>query len=42
MLEQAVAERNPGLEMITVEAGWDSVRGDPRFAAVVRRIGLSP
>ena len=42
MLEQAAAERNPGLEMIAVEAGWESVRGDPRFAAVVRRIGLSP
>jgi TolB-like protein len=42
MLEQAATERNPGLEMITVEPGWDSVRADPRFGAVVRRIGLTP
>jgi TolB-like protein len=42
MLERAVADRNPGLEMITVEPAWDSVRHDPRFAAVVRQIGLTP
>ncbi|HEX3232637.1 MAG TPA: bacterial transcriptional activator domain-containing protein, partial [Gemmatimonadales bacterium] len=42
MLEQAAAEQNPALEMIKVEPVWDSVRHDPRFAAVVRQIGLSP
>jgi Flp pilus assembly protein TadD len=42
MLERAAAERNPGLEFIAVEPGWESVRRDPRFAAVVRQIGLMP
>jgi len=42
MLEQAVAERNPGLEMIRVEPLWDSVRQHPRFQAVLKEIGVSP
>jgi TolB-like protein/Flp pilus assembly protein TadD len=42
MLEEAVAERNPGLEMIKVEPYWTSVRQHPRFQAVLRRIGVSP
>ena len=42
MLEQAAAERNPGLEMIKVEPSWDSVRQDARFQAVLRQIGVSP
>jgi hypothetical protein len=42
MLEQAAAERNPGLEMIKVEPFWNPVRQHPRFQEVLRQIGVSP
>ena len=29
-----------GLSLLKVDQAWDLVRGDPRFAAVVRRIGI--
>jgi serine/threonine-protein kinase len=40
MLEAALAERSPGLVFLKVERAWDPVRDDPRFAAVVRRVGI--
>jgi hypothetical protein len=42
MLERAVADRNPGLEYINVEPMWARLRQDPRFSALVARVGLSP
>jgi serine/threonine-protein kinase len=39
-LEAALAERSPGLVFLKVERAWDGVRGDPRFAAVVRQVGI--
>jgi hypothetical protein len=39
-LDQAVEERSPGLVFLNVDRAWDSIRADPRFAAVVRRVGL--
>ena len=29
-----------GLRMLKVDQAWDSVRADPRFAAIVRRVGI--
>ena len=29
-----------GLALLKVDQAWDSVRADPRFAAVVRRVGI--
>jgi tetratricopeptide (TPR) repeat protein len=40
-LEQAVKEGSyVGLALLKVDEAWDSVRADPKFAAVVRRIGI--
>ena len=39
-LERAVDEPSVGLLMLKVDQAWDSVRADPRFAAVVRRVGI--
>jgi serine/threonine-protein kinase len=41
-LERAAAERHPNLEFIKVIPSFASLRGDPRFAAVVARMGLPP
>ncbi len=40
-LESAVAERSPGLVFLAVDRAWDSLRGEPGFAAIVRKVGLS-
>jgi TolB-like protein/tRNA A-37 threonylcarbamoyl transferase component Bud32/Tfp pilus assembly protein PilF len=40
-LEQAAKEGGyVGLALLKVDQAWDSVRADPRFAAVVRRLGI--
>jgi TolB-like protein/tetratricopeptide (TPR) repeat protein/tRNA A-37 threonylcarbamoyl transferase component Bud32 len=40
LLERATDEDMTGLSLLKVDQAWDSVRADPRFAAVVRRIGI--
>lgn len=40
LLERATDEDFTGLSLLKVDQAWDSVRADPRFAAVVRRIGI--
>jgi eukaryotic-like serine/threonine-protein kinase len=39
-LEQAGDDDFVGLSLLKVDQAWDSVRADPRFAAVVRRVGI--
>jgi serine/threonine-protein kinase len=39
-LALAVAERSPGLVHLKVDRAWDHVRADPRFAAIVRQVGI--
>jgi adenylate cyclase len=41
-LERAIAERQPNLEFIKVSPFWKPLHGDPRFAALVARMGLPP
>jgi tetratricopeptide (TPR) repeat protein len=42
LLEQAYAERSLFLAWLNVEPMFDSIRSDPRFADLVKRIGLEP
>ena len=39
-LEAAVAERSAGLVFLNVERAWDAIRSDPRFARLVRQVGI--
>src|SRR6267143_1328701 len=41
-LEKAYDERTNSLAYLKVQAIWDPLRSDPRFADLVRRIGLPP
>ncbi|HZE69257.1 MAG TPA: protein kinase [Pyrinomonadaceae bacterium] len=41
-LEKAYQERSEGLSSLMVEPRWDSLRADPRFADLMRRVGLGP
>lgn len=41
-LEKAFDERTNSLAYLKVQATWDPLRRDPRFADLVRRIGLPP
>ncbi|MFN0123707.1 MAG: TPR end-of-group domain-containing protein, partial [Blastocatellia bacterium] len=41
-LEKAVEDRNHYVIALNVEPVWDSYRTDPRFMALVRRVGLAP
>jgi hypothetical protein len=41
-LEKAVAERDGPMEWIKVEPAWAPLRDDPRFPALVARMGLPP
>jgi tetratricopeptide (TPR) repeat protein len=39
--EKAYEDRHPGLVLISIDPKFDSLRSDPRYADLVRRIGLS-
>ena len=39
-LDRAVADRSHWLVWLTRDTRWASIRADPRFAALVRRVGL--
>lgn len=41
-LAAAFAEDAPGLMLLLVDPAWDNVRGDARFIAALRRVGLRP
>ncbi|HEU4589139.1 MAG TPA: TIR domain-containing protein [Gemmatimonadales bacterium] len=40
-LERAYADRSPAILLLTVERAFDPLHSDPRFADLVRRIGLA-
>jgi hypothetical protein len=40
-LEKALEERDPMMVYLRVHPRLDPLRGDPRFDALVRRVGLS-
>jgi len=39
-LERAYAERSPSLQFLKVDPAFDSLRDDPRFQDLLRRMGL--
>jgi tetratricopeptide (TPR) repeat protein len=39
-LDRALAERSAGLVYVHIDPGFDPLRGDPRFAALVGRVGV--
>jgi serine/threonine-protein kinase len=39
-LDAALAERSPGLVFAKVDRAWTPIRDDPRFAGIVRRVGI--
>jgi len=39
-LEKAYAERSPWLTLLKADPDFDNLRSDPRFAEIVRRVGL--
>jgi serine/threonine-protein kinase len=41
-LDRAYAERSPTLYMLNAEPRWDTLRSNPRFQALLRRIGFAP
>jgi len=41
-LEKAYARRESSLQSLKVFTAWDPIRSDPRFAEMVRRVGLPP
>jgi pentatricopeptide repeat protein len=41
-LEQAYAERDPYLTLLNADPVYDNLRADPRFTALVQKIGLGP
>jgi len=41
-LEKAYAARIPPLRRLKIGTAWDPLRSDPRFADLLKRIGLPP
>jgi hypothetical protein len=41
-LEEVYKERFAGIAFLTAEPGYDSLRGDPRFTDLARRLNLTP
>jgi adenylate cyclase len=41
-LERGFKDRRVGLVFLKVDYIWDKIRSDPRFADLVRRVGLKP
>lgn len=39
-LGDALAEHSPGLVFLNVDRAWDAIRGDARFGAAVKQVGL--
>jgi tetratricopeptide (TPR) repeat protein len=39
-LHQALDERSPALVFLRVDRAWEAIRSDPRFAGVVKQVGL--
>jgi tetratricopeptide (TPR) repeat protein len=39
-LQIAINERSSGLVFLKVDRAWDQIRDDPRFEALVRRVGI--
>jgi TolB-like protein/cytochrome c-type biogenesis protein CcmH/NrfG len=40
LLSEALEHRSPGLLLLKVDRAWDKIRGDPRFARLVGRVGI--
>jgi tetratricopeptide (TPR) repeat protein len=41
-LERAYEEHAPWMSFLAVDPMWDRLRDDPRFTAIVRKMGLAP
>jgi hypothetical protein len=41
-LRKSCGQRDPGIAWIKVHPGLDTLRNDPRFAQIVRCVGLTP
>lgn len=41
-LQKCFEERDPNLAYIRIEPGFDGIHDDPRYASLMRRIGLAP
>ena len=40
ILQQALTERSPALVFLKADRAWDAIRDDPRFASIVREVGI--
>ena len=41
MLEKGYKQRSASMPYLTVDPFWDGMRSDPRYADLLRRMGLS-
>jgi predicted negative regulator of RcsB-dependent stress response len=41
-LEKAYTARSPTLRSLKIGTAWDPLRSDPRFADLLKRVGLPP